>query len=105
GFGLIGKYTSGKDIQYQIPSAVYNRVGETEAIVVGGNLSILHSLIGTNSDIDTQGKILLIEDIGGSHLCDWTACFGRLKIRQIRISRRFNCRRMTNIKDTEIPFW
>ena len=33
-------------------------------MVVGGNLSILTSLIGTNSDLDTTGKILFIEDIG-----------------------------------------
>ena len=31
--------------------------------IVGGNLSILYSLRGTPSDIDTDGKILLIEDL------------------------------------------
>mgnify|MGYP001328998936 CR=1 FL=1 len=30
---------------------------------MGGNLSILYSLLGSNSDIDTEGKILLIEDL------------------------------------------
>ncbi len=32
--------------------------------VVGGNLAIIYSLLGTNSDIDTHGKVLFIEDIG-----------------------------------------
>ena len=31
--------------------------------IIGGNLSILYSLIGTPSDIDTEGKILFIEDL------------------------------------------
>ena len=35
-----------------------------EAVVIGGNLAILYSLLGTNLDVDTTGKILLIEDIG-----------------------------------------
>ena len=33
------------------------------APVVGGNLSILYSLLGSHSQIDTHGKILLIEDL------------------------------------------
>ena len=31
--------------------------------IVGGNLSILHTNIGTPSDLDTTGKILLLEDV------------------------------------------
>ena len=33
------------------------------APVVGGNLSILYSLCGSRSQVDTRGKILLIEDL------------------------------------------
>ncbi len=32
--------------------------------IVGGNLAIIYSLLGTNSDLNTNGKVLLIEDIG-----------------------------------------
>ena len=32
--------------------------------IVGGNLAIVYSLLGTNSDINTDGKVLLIEEIG-----------------------------------------
>ena len=31
--------------------------------MVGGNLSILYSLIASKSDIDTNGKVLFIEDL------------------------------------------
>ena len=41
----------------------YNILGSAEAEVVGGNLSILYSLLGSESDLDTTGKILFIEDL------------------------------------------
>jgi muramoyltetrapeptide carboxypeptidase len=37
--------------------------GTAEGILVGGNLSLLSSSMGTQYEIDTKGKILLIEDI------------------------------------------
>ena len=40
-----------------------DRRGVTEGMVVGGNLSILYSLLSSRSQIDTHGKILLIEDL------------------------------------------
>ena len=40
-----------------------NRHGVATAPIVGGNLSILYSLLGSRSQIDTRGKILLIEDL------------------------------------------
>lgn len=41
----------------------FNRQGEGSGVVIGGNLSMLITLIGTGSDIDTRGKILFIEDL------------------------------------------
>jgi muramoyltetrapeptide carboxypeptidase len=41
----------------------HNKLGKTEGILVGGNLSILYSLLGSKSSIDTNGKILFIEDL------------------------------------------
>lgn len=37
--------------------------GNTEGFIVGGNLSILYSILGTNSGINTDNKILFIEDL------------------------------------------
>ncbi len=31
--------------------------------MVGGNLSILYSILGSRSDVDTSGKILFLEDL------------------------------------------
>jgi muramoyltetrapeptide carboxypeptidase len=53
----------GKQLSYQIPTSLYSRVGEGKGELIGGNLSILYSLTGTESDINTDGKILFIEDL------------------------------------------
>jgi muramoyltetrapeptide carboxypeptidase len=56
----------GKKLQYSFPENFYsdmNRNGEGKGQLVGGNLSILYSLLGSASDIDTKGKILFLEDI------------------------------------------
>lgn len=47
---------------YQTSHAL-NRSGKSRGILVGGNLSILYSLCGSSSGLDTQGKILFIEDL------------------------------------------
>ena len=53
----------GEKITYSLKSSSLSRKGKAEGILVGGNLSILYSLIGTKSDINTNGKILFIEDL------------------------------------------
>jgi muramoyltetrapeptide carboxypeptidase len=40
-----------------------NKIGEAEGILIGGNLSILYSLLGTKFGFSTGNKILFIEDI------------------------------------------
>lgn len=42
----------------------YNYNGTVKAELVGGNLALLAHLIGTKSDLQTNGKILFLEDIG-----------------------------------------
>jgi muramoyltetrapeptide carboxypeptidase len=41
-----------------------NKPGRAEGILVGGNLSLLTDSMGTTSELMTDGKILLIEEIG-----------------------------------------
>lgn len=40
-----------------------NRPGVGKGQLVGGNLSMLYSMCGSNSAIDTEGKVLFIEDL------------------------------------------
>lgn len=53
----------GEPISYKIPNSPYNQKGRATGVLVGGNLSILYSLLGSKSSIDTTDKILFIEDL------------------------------------------
>ncbi len=53
----------GNLIDYSIKSEVINRNGTAEGQLIGGNLAILVHCIGTDSELDYNGKILFIEDI------------------------------------------
>ena len=53
----------GKKLEYVIPSKSYDIKGKAKGELVGGNISILYSLLGSKSSIDTKGKILFIEDL------------------------------------------
>lgn len=54
---------TGKPLSYDTKPHSLNRAGSARAKVVGGNLSILYSLMGSESEISTDGKILFIEDL------------------------------------------
>jgi muramoyltetrapeptide carboxypeptidase len=43
---------------------VQNKTGNAEGVLVGGNLKILENMSGSVSAMDTNGKILFIEDVG-----------------------------------------
>ncbi len=53
----------GKHLNIKIDHHPLNRIGEAKGKIVGGNLSILYSLTGSPSDLNTDGKILFIEDL------------------------------------------
>lgn len=48
---------------YTIPSKSYDKKGVANGELVGGNLSIIYSLLGSKSSIETRDKILFIEDL------------------------------------------
>lgn len=60
----------GEQISYKIPLSVYNRTAVLEndkvlkGQLVGGNLALLTSMLGSSTQLNTEGKILFIEEIG-----------------------------------------
>lgn len=52
-----------EDYQIEIPSNSSNKTGNAEGLLVGGNLSIIYSLLGSKSSINTKNKILYLEDL------------------------------------------
>lgn len=94
----------GKPKNYKISSSKYNRIGKTTGQLVGGNLSILQSLLGSVSSINTKGKILFIEDVG-----EYLYNIDRMVYALKRSGYFENCNGvivggMTNIKDNSTPF-
>lgn len=55
---------TGTAMQYSAAADAKNRTGTASGILVGGNLSMLQSISGTDSEIATIGKILFLEDAG-----------------------------------------
>lgn len=50
-------------LNYDFSFNPLSKPGKGQGDLVGGNLSILYSLSGTKSDLNTDGKILFIEDL------------------------------------------
>lgn len=53
----------GQPLEYKIVAHPMNRFGTASGELVGGNLSILYSLLGSKSAIDCKNKILFLEDL------------------------------------------
>src|SRR5690606_6756660 len=51
------------DYDITFKSDASNKLGNAEGALVGGNLSIIYSLLGSKSSINTDGKILFLEDL------------------------------------------
>ena len=54
----------GKSLSYSISSNKDNKTGTSEGVLVGGNLTLLQTLIGSNTELKTDNKILFIEEVG-----------------------------------------
>ena len=94
----------GKKIKYQTPPHEFNKKGEGIGELVGGNLSLLVHLTGTDSDIKTKGRILFLEDVG-----EYLYNIDRM-MRQLKRSGKLDklagliIGGFTDFKDTENPF-
>ena len=54
---------TGKPLAYKAPHHLLNRSGKAEGEMIGGNLSMIFSLQGSNTQLNTDGKILFLEDL------------------------------------------
>jgi muramoyltetrapeptide carboxypeptidase len=94
----------GETISYVIPSKSYDVNGTASGELVGGNISILYSLLGSKSAIDTKDKILFIEDLD-----EYLYHIDRMMYNLKRNGYFDNVKgiivgSMTDMHDNEIPF-
>jgi len=54
----------GEHLSYNLETSKYNKLGDAKGQLVGGNLAILASQLGSKTSLDTKEKILFIEEIG-----------------------------------------
>ncbi len=85
-------------------SHLFNKKGQAIGELIGGNLSLLAHLIGTDSDIKTRGRILFLEDVG-EYFYNIDRMMYQLK-RSGKLSRLAGLiiGGFTESKDTERPF-
>ena len=53
----------GQPLHYVFPAYELNRIGQMEGEIVGGNLSVLYSMMGSNTFPKLEDKILFIEEV------------------------------------------
>jgi muramoyltetrapeptide carboxypeptidase len=89
---------------YEIPSNPLNRKGDTNGMLVGGNLSVLYSMLGSNSFPEVEGNVLFLEDLDEYlyHIDRMMMALKRAgileKIGGLLVGA------MTDMNDNEIPF-
>jgi len=94
----------GEKLQYTLDCDALNHTGKAKGELVGGNLSILYSLLGSESAIDCHDKILFIEDLD-EYLYHVDRMMMNLKRNGCLSSLKgIIVGGMTEMKDNEIPW-
>jgi muramoyltetrapeptide carboxypeptidase len=89
---------------YEIVGHEFNRPGEVEAEIVGGNLAIISTLCGTDDELMTKGKILFIEDIGEAVYAIDRMMWQLQKAGKLHHLKGLIIGGMTAMKDSAVPF-
>ena len=63
-YDLTFNILKGKPLKYTLKSNQFNKEGNVEGELIGGNLALIYALLGTKYSFDFKDKILFIEDIG-----------------------------------------
>jgi muramoyltetrapeptide carboxypeptidase len=95
---------TGKTSSYEIKTTAQSETVSCRGELCGGNLAIISDLTGTISDIDTAGKILVLEDVS-----EYRYNIDRMMWQLLRSGKLHHLAGLivggfTDTKDNEIPF-
>lgn len=88
----------------QVPSDSHNQLGKAKSHILGGNLSILNSLIGTNDEPDFTNAILFVEEIDEPLYAIDRMFFSLKKAGILEKLGGLIVGGMTSIKDSAVPY-
>lgn len=86
------------------PNDENNLTGHAKGELIGGNFSILYSLIGTNDDMDFSGKVLFIEEVGEPLYAIDRMFYSLAKSGKLKQLNGIIVGGMTGMKDSSVPF-
>lgn len=93
----------GKSYSIDASFSESNQFGKVEGELIGGNLSILYSLLGTDDQINYANKILFIEEVGEQFYAIDRMLYSFNKAGIFDQIKGLIVGGMTGIKDTETP--
>jgi muramoyltetrapeptide carboxypeptidase len=94
----------GQALELNAPSSDCNVPGQSEGVLIGGNLSLIIDSLGTSYELETEGRILVIEEVD-EYLYKLDRMFVQLK-RSGKLNKLVGIAvgHFSEIKDTELPF-
>ena len=103
-FGVFGTAPTGVSTEFILSKAEGLNDRAVRAELVGGNLAILCSLLGSKSELNTDGKILFLEDVG-----EWLYAIDRMMTTLKRAGKLDNLAglavgQFTHLKDDKTAF-
>lgn len=95
---------TGKPMHFSWASHPENKLGTATGTLIGGNLSILYALLGTDDQLDYSNSILYIEDVGEPIYAIDRMFYAFSKAGVLDRINGLIVGGMTNLTDSAVPF-
>jgi muramoyltetrapeptide carboxypeptidase len=98
------KILFGNEVSIHAHNNSFNRIGNAEGLLIGGNLSLINDSLGTSSEVDTDGAILVLEEIDEFYYRLDRMLTQLKRAGKLRSLKGLVIGHMTDLKESELPF-